>query len=169
MPLHPYGHDTGVSSDPEGCDGSDRVLDAIVGAAVEATEASAGWLLSSGSGDLVAVAAAGAGAAELVGRTAPSESSTTRFVVASGQPMALSAASAASDRAGGNPGVGAVAATASSVLCVPCLWDEAVVGALELVDKSGGSSFSYEDLELVTLLARVAAAALAGPGPDRSP
>jgi hypothetical protein len=39
-----------------------------------------------------------------------------------------------------------------------------VVGALELVDKAGGKAFSYDDVELVTLLGGIAGAALSVSG-----
>jgi hypothetical protein len=54
----------------------------------------------------------------------------------------------------------------ASVLCVPCHYDDAVVGALELVDKPGGAPFSFDDVELVTLLGSIAGAALSASGAE---
>jgi GAF domain-containing protein len=45
------------------------------------------------------------------------------------------------------------------VLCVPC-GDDEIVGALELVDKAGGAAFSFDDVELATLLAGIAGVAI---------
>ena len=50
-------------------------------------------------------------------------------------------------------------ATPVSVLAVPCVAEEAR-GVLELVDAVGGA-FSFDDVETTSLLAEVAAAALA--------
>ena len=52
----------------------------------------------------------------------------------------------------------------ASVLCVPCHDDDVVVGALELVDKAGGVPFSFDDVELVTLLGGIAGPALRAAG-----
>jgi GAF domain-containing protein len=48
----------------------------------------------------------------------------------------------------------------SSVLCVPCTAADTVVGVLELVDKAGGATFTFDDVELATLLAGIAAVAI---------
>ena len=48
----------------------------------------------------------------------------------------------------------------TAVLGVPCLHDDEVVGVLELVDKVDGTTFTFDDVELATLLANVAGAAL---------
>lgn len=127
-----------------------QVLEAIVAAAIEATEAAAGCVLLAGAGgDLRVVASAGRPGGEAAARDPAG------YVVASGQPIALSPA-------GGSFGV------ATSVLCVPCAAGDAVVGALAVVDKAEGATFTYEDLELATLLAGIAGtvlgvAAAAGP------
>ena len=55
------------------------------------------------------------------------------------------------------------------MLCVPCLHDDAVLGALELVDKAGGGPFSFDDVELVTLLGGIAGAALSVRGTEVVP
>ena len=40
-----------------------------------------------------------------------------------------------------------------------------MIGALELIDKEGTSRFTFDDVEIVTLLAGIAAAALAAAAP----
>jgi GAF domain-containing protein len=148
----------------------DPVLDSVVEAAVHATGAAAGWLVGGNGDGQRVVAADGEGTREFLGRPVGPGEGVAGFVVASGQPLALSTL-------GNDPrlrgGVEALRGTLpASVLCVPCLSDDAVVGALELVDKRAGGAFTYDDLELVTLLAGVAGAALAadrGAGPVPSP
>ena len=49
----------------------------------------------------------------------------------------------------------------ASVLCVPCAHDDDVLGVLELVDKAGGGPFTFDDVELITVLANIAGSALA--------
>jgi hypothetical protein len=47
-----------------------------------------------------------------------------------------------------------------SVLCVPCDQETRVVGALELVDRRDGGSFTFDDVELTSLLGSIGGAAL---------
>src|SRR5438105_10644725 len=128
-------------------------MQALVRAAVEATGAAGGWLLERERDELVVRAAHTEQPGRLIGRRGPL-SGTAGFVVASSQPLALSNASAdarfASDRDH------AVLHGSSSVLSVPCSDDDETRGVLEVVDKAGGVSFSYNDLELVSLLADIA-------------
>jgi len=144
------------------------VVQAVVGSAVSATAASAGWVMALRGDRLTVVAAVGAG--ELIGVDEPADAGTGGFVVASGQPMAI-AARADDDRL--TEGVlGRLTTRPSSVLCVPCSSADAVVGVLELVDKAGGGTFSFDDVELATLLAGIAAAAIEADGGEvmvRSP
>lgn len=58
-----------------------------------------------------------------------------------------------------NSGAGGHDGTPSSILAVPC-GDEEAVGVLEVVAKSGGGRFSFDDVELCTLLANIAGSAL---------
>jgi GAF domain-containing protein len=133
-----------------------EVMQSVVESAVGATAAAAGWVMALRGDGLVVVAALGAG--EIIGTEVPAESGTAGFVVNSGQPMAM-AAREGDDRL--SEGVlGLLAERPSSVLCVPCTTADTVVGVLELVDKAGGGTFTFDDVELATLLAGVAAAAL---------
>jgi GAF domain-containing protein len=137
----------------------DRVLDAVVQAAVQITGAAAGWLVVGHDDRLQVVAAAGEGAATLLGRTVPSGSGAAGFVVASGQPLALAGGGDEARMAEGVPAL--LGRTSRAVLCVPCADDNAVLGALELVDKIGGVRFTFDDVEIATVLAGIGAAALA--------
>lgn len=133
-------------------------MQALVRAAVEATGAAGGWLLERERDQLVVRAAHVEDPGQLIGRRVPL-SGTAGFVVSSSQPLALSNVSAdarfASDRDD------ARLRRSNSVLSVPCSDDEETLGVLEIVDKAGGARFSYDDVELVTLLADIAGAMLA--------
>lgn len=139
------------------------VLQSIVGAAVAATAAERGWVLAMREGELHVVAAVGEGAGDLIGISVPTESGTAGFVASSGQPMAL--APRGDDVRMDEGVIALLASRPTSILSVPCGADE-VVGVLELVDKSGGGAFSFDDVELVTLLAGIAGAAIEAPGAE---
>jgi GAF domain-containing protein len=139
-------------------------LTAIVAAAVESTGATAGWILERRDDDLVIVAASGGSpqwATSLIGRSTPVGSGTASLVVQSGQPVAL------------QPGGGGLTDEIStdllgrvpvSLVCVPCTTDEHALGALQLVDKAGGSGFGFDDVEVASVLGTIAGAALADAG-----
>lgn len=138
----------------------DPVLRAIVRAAVDVTAASAGWILGREDNQLRVRAAAGADVdvSSLADITVDPASGTAGFVIASGQPLALSVRA---DDQRLSEGVAAHLGTRpSTVLCVACEAGDAIVGALELIDKSGGAAFSFDDVELATLLASIGAVAL---------
>jgi sigma-B regulation protein RsbU (phosphoserine phosphatase) len=139
----------------------DAVLGAIIHAAVGASGAGRGWLLHpDGSTDLRVVAAAGDRPGDALGLRVPAERGSAGFVVASGQPFAAAIRPGADDRFTVAVAL-AIGVTPTSVLCVPCGTEEGVFGALEVIDKQGGGSFSIDDIELVTLLGGIAGAALA--------
>jgi hypothetical protein len=132
-------------------------LAALVEAAVDATAAAQGWLLAVDGDELVVVAAAGgASPGNRVGNRR-AVTGTVGYVAGSGQPAALRVSPDDSS----NEGAGGLDGVPTGILAVPC-GDEDVIGVLELVDKAGGEdAFSFDDVEIVSLLARVAGAALA--------
>jgi sigma-B regulation protein RsbU (phosphoserine phosphatase) len=153
-----------VTSGPSATPSADEtVLRALLEAATQATAAAAGWLVAPDDDRLHVLAATGEGTEELVGRSVGTESGTAGYVVASGQPLAL-ASSAGDPRLA--EGVAMLLGRApQAVLSVPCSTADAVLGALEVVDKAGGGRFTFDDVELVTLLAGIAAAALTTSAP----
>jgi GAF domain-containing protein len=144
----------------------DPVLDAVMRAAVSATGATNGWIVEPADERLRVVAAAGGEAGTLVDREIDgSAGGTVGLVLASGPPMALSPRP---DDPRATQGVASLLGVVpASVLCVPC-GDDEVVGALELVDKTGGGSFSFDDVEIATLLAGIAGVGITARtgGPD---
>lgn len=134
------------------------LLHTIVRTAVDATGASRGWLLAVDGADLRLMAAHPYEAtAALHGVRLPA-GGVAGYVVSSGQPLALSPRSDEALFVGGvEQLLGPVRPT--SVVCVPCERDGEVVGALQLVDRAAGS-FTFDDVEIVTLLGTIAGAAL---------
>lgn len=150
----------------------DAVLDAVVRAAVDATGATWGWVVARNEtetgapGLRVAAAAGGDEPGRLLDAAIDSDTGTVGLVVATGQPMAIVPRSGDATARGGVGGLLGIAPR--SVLCVPC-GDHEVLGALELIDKAGSGGFSFDDVELATLLAGVAGAALETQAPPAGP
>lgn len=145
----------------------DPVLQAVVRSAADATGAAEGWILVIDGDVLRAVAAAGLLPGTTLDVVVPAGAGAAGYAAASGEPIALSPGSQ-------DPRLGEGVATAlgrrpTSVLCVPCGTDQSVIGVLELVDKHGGAAFSFDDLELATILAGIAGVALSEAGQAAHP
>jgi len=140
----------------------DPVLHALVRAVTDVTGASAGWLLARAGDELEVVAAQGSEAAAVLGARVTAGAGTAGYVVASGQPLALSGAADDPRLAEGVPAL--MGRQPATVLCVACEVGDDVVGALEVIDKAGGGAFSFDDVELATLLAGIAGTALVARG-----
>ena len=135
---------------------------AIVQAAVEATGSTGGWLLAVDDGSFTVLAVYGHdGAADRVGERVGADGA-AGFVATSGQPAAMQISTDDVD----NDGAGGGAGTPSAILAVPCGTEE-VIGVVELVDPAGGA-YSFDDVEVVSMLADVAGAAMTetGAGPS---
>ena len=148
------------------------VLQALVEAAVTGTGGTDGWLLIPRAAELEVVAAAGPHAADVLGAIVDADAGAAGFVLGSGQPMALSPRA---DDARAAEGVAAIIGRRpKSVLCIPCESDDGVAGVLEIIDKTDHAMFSFDDVELATLIAGVAGIAVEtlgasrarAPGPD---
>ncbi|MFV2039601.1 MAG: GAF domain-containing protein [Acidimicrobiales bacterium] len=127
---------------------------AVIQAAVDSTGSSRGWLLGVGESGFTVLAAHGhpmSGAA--VGQRREVRGA-AGFAAASGQPAAMQIAPDDSE----NAGAGGVEGMPSALLAVPCGVED-VAGVIELVDPVNGS-YSFDDVETVTLLADVVGAAL---------
>lgn len=139
------------------------ILQAVLHSAIDATGATQGWLLATEGDDLVVRATVGADS-QLVGRRVPANKGFAGYVASSGQPLAMSPRR---DDERGAEGIAALVGTRpQSVLAVPCGTDDAVHGVLELVEKVGGGPFSFDDVELATLIAGIAGTALAWDGTE---
>ena len=95
---------------------------------------------------------------EVEGLRVPLGQGIAGLVAASGQPMAVS-------NAEGDPRIApeivdALSYVPRSVLCVPLRYNERIIGALEVLDKHGGTSFDAHDIETLGLFAKQAAVAI---------
>ncbi len=134
------------------------VLQALVEAAVSGTGGTDGWLLVRSGTALEVVAATGPHAADVLGAMVDADAGAAGFVLGSGQPMALSPRA---DDPRATEGVAAIIGRRpTSVLCIPCESDSGVAGVLEIVDKGDHAMFSFDDVELATLIAGVAGVAV---------
>ncbi len=125
------------------------VLDAVVRVAMGATGATRGRVLTAdaGTGALSVVAGLGGDVTWRSAAPGPQDLGLVGAVVATGHPQVLTSQAGQ----GGAP---------RSALCAPCLRDDEVVGALELADKAGPAGFSIDDMEMASLFAGVAGAAI---------
>jgi len=77
------------------------------------------------------------------------------YVAASGQPIAIS--EAASDPRFEREIADAVDYVPNTILCVPLILNDSVIGVLELMDKTGGQPFTPTDMEILGKFANLAA------------
>ena len=134
------------------------VLQSLVEAAAAGTGGTNVWLLLPSERALEVVAASGPSAVDVLGARVAADEGTAGFVLGSGQPMAIA------PRADDPLVVSGVAAVVGhsprSVLCLPCESDDGIAGVLEIIDKVDGAMFTFDDVELATLLAGVAGVAI---------
>jgi GAF domain-containing protein len=136
----------------------DPVLAALVRTAAGATQASTTWISLIEGDTLRVVAAFGTLAPRIRGLSVPIGGS-AGFVASSGQPLALAPRAGDSNI---NAGVlAAIGVVPSGLVTLPCLYDDDVVGVLELIDKDGAGRFDFADVEIAQLLTDVAGPALA--------
>lgn len=112
------------------------------------------------SGRLVFKAAAGAQGPAVVGMSVAPSDGIIGYVYSTGEPVAL--ADITSDARFDRDMATKVGYIPRSVLAVPLLVDEEVVGVIELFDKNGGETFSVRDMELASAFAAQAGAAIGG-------
>lgn len=132
---------------------------AIIDAAVTATDASSGWLLATEPDGLRVMSISGSTAGQTALGTLVEPTGAKGFVLSSGQPTALMPQP--TDTA--NNGAAGAAGVPASVLAAPC-GDEDVVGVIEVAGKAGGLAFGFDDIDALSGLALVASAALAESG-----
>lgn len=136
------------------------LLRAIVETAAHVCSAGAGslFLIDRDNGELFFEVAIGPKAKEVERLRVPMGQGIAGLVAATGQAMAISDArndpkvlDDIGERIGHTP---------ENIVCVPMFFDDTVIGVLELLDKSGGGSFSPADMDALALFARQAAIAI---------
>lgn len=139
------------------------LLETIVDAAARAVGARSAslLLLDRAARDLVFTVALGPAADKVRGRHLPIGHGIAGLVAHTGEPVSVA-------DAGSDPRHAAEIARDAgyqpeTLLCVPLLADDEVLGVLELLDRQDGEPFDLRDMQLVIQFARVAVSALEQP------
>jgi putative methionine-R-sulfoxide reductase with GAF domain len=137
-----------------------RLLEMIVETAAHIISAAAGALLlvDGESGDLIFEVALGQRAQEVKKLRIPRGHGIAGLVAMSGQPMAV--ADARGDPRHASDIAQAVGYMPQSILCVPLVYSDQIIGVLELLDKAGGAPFTAADMTVLGLFANQAAIAI---------
>jgi GAF domain-containing protein len=137
-----------------------RLLEMIVetGAHVIGARAGALFLLDEDRNELSFEVAIGAKADAVKKFRIPVGHGIAGLVAASGQAIAI--AEASSDPRLASDVAESVGYVPQTLLCVPLFYGDRIIGALELLDKEGGRTFSASDMEALALFANQAAVAL---------
>jgi len=141
-------------------EGHRELLQSIVevARAIFGARASSIFLLDSTTDELVFEAVAGEGASSLVGQRLPSSTGVAGWVLVTGQPLVL-------DDLEGDPRFAREVAESTgyvpkSLMAVPLLHGEAVLGVLQVLDRPRRDRFSLQEMDLLGLFANQAAIAL---------
>jgi GAF domain-containing protein len=137
-----------------------RLLEMIVqtAAAVIPSRSAALFLVDEEAEELVFEVALGPEAETVRKFRVPLGHGIAGLVAVSGQPMAVS--DAASDPRQAADVARAAGYTPGTILCVPLLYDEDVIGVLELLDREGAPSYDARDMATLGLFANQAAVAI---------
>lgn len=148
---------SGVAILPEA---GDELLQTIVEAAARLFGAAAASiaLLDESQEKLVFRVATGAGASEVIGLAVSVGQGIAGYVVATGQPMAVS--SVQEDPRFARDTARKTGYVPKSILAMPLLYDDRPLGVIEVLDKIDAPSFGMQDMELLGIFARQAAVAI---------
>lgn len=141
--------------------GERRLLELVVATAMRVIDARAAalLLLDEGGEYLTFEVALGGRPQAVAGERVPLGHGIAGLVAASGQPIAIG--DATDDPRPAADIAARVGYQPRSLLCVPLLADDRVIGVLELLDKASGASFSPADLATLGLFAQQAGVAIA--------
>lgn len=133
----------------------DILLEKIMDYALSITSSEAGSILLLDNGSLVFKIVRGEKAQQLVGTSVEKGKGLTGWVAETGIPVRI--ANAAEDKRF-NPNVDAMTGfETKTILCMPLKTHSAVIGVLELLNRSGGFEYRERDEEIITYLAEQAA------------
>jgi GAF domain-containing protein len=138
----------------------DELLQTIVDAAARLFGAAASSiaLVDEGQQTLQFRVATGAGSEEVVGMRIPIDEGIAGYVAMTGQPMAVS--SVQEDPRFARETAKKTGYVPRSVLAMPLICDDRVIGVIEVLDKINAPSFGMQDMELLGIFARQAAIAI---------
>ncbi len=139
---------------------NDALLQSIVETAARIFNAAAASILlvNEKEGVLVFRVAYGASDRNLVGSKFPMDKGIAGYVAMTGQPLAIS--NVRQDPRFNKDFAKSTGYIPASILAVPLLSGERVIGVMEILDKIDASSFGVQDMELLSMFARQAAIAI---------
>lgn len=139
---------------------NDELLQSIVEAAARIFGAAAASmaLVDENAQELVFRVAYGAGSETVVGMRIPLDQGVAGYVANTGQPIALS--NVESDPRFARDTAEKTGYVPRSILGMPLLVDDRVIGVMEVLDKINAPSFGMQDMELLGMFARQAAIAI---------
>jgi len=129
-----------------------------VARAIFKAKASSIFLLDEASDELVFEAVAGEGSESLVGRRFPSSTGIAGFVLVSRQPLVIEDVIA--DPRFSRETAESTGFVPKGLMAVPLLYEESVLGVLEVLDRPSEARFTLAEMELLGLFANQAAIAL---------
>ncbi len=139
---------------------NDELLGSIVEAAARIFGAAAASiaLVEESSGELVFRVAYGAGSDAVVGMRIGIDSGIAGYVANTGQPLAIS--NVQKDPRFARSTAESTGYVPRSILAMPLLVEDRVIGVIEVLDKLQAPSFGMQDMELLGMFARQAAIAI---------
>lgn len=139
---------------------NDELLQTIVDAAARLFGAAASSiaLVDEGQQALQFRVATGAGSEEVVGMRIPIDEGIAGYVAMTGQPMAVS--SVQEDPRFARETAKKTGYVPRSILAMPLICEDRVIGVIEVLDKINAPSFGMQDMELLGIFARQAAIAI---------
>jgi GAF domain-containing protein len=139
---------------------SDELLETIVEAAARIFGAAAASiaLVLEEEGALEFKVAYGSGNQEVVGQRIPIDAGIAGYVAMTGQPMAIS--DVRTDPRFDREFAESTGYVPDSILATPLLWEDEVIGVMEVLDKVDAPAFGMADIELMGIFARQASIAI---------
>lgn len=139
---------------------TDAVLQSICTIATSVARADRAWILGRTADDraLEVLAGVAHGVSEPIGDRVPVAETAGGYVISSGLPLAVVLRSP--DQFPADIAVARGNGTPNSIMCVPCEHEGRAYGVLELAGSADGA-FTFDDVEIGTILSGVAGASLA--------
>lgn len=139
---------------------NDELLQTIVEAAAKIFGAAAASiaLVDERAGQIVFRVAYGAGSENVVGMRIGLDQGVAGYVANTGQPIAIS--NVQSDKRFARDTAEKTGYVPKSILAMPLIVDDRVIGVMEVLDKISAPSFGMQDMELLGMFARQAAIAI---------
>ena len=139
---------------------NDALLQSIVAAAARIFGAAAASiaLINETKGTLEFKVATGAGNTDIIGKSFPLDKGIAGYVAMTGQPIAVS--NVEQDPRFAQDFAKSTGYVPRSILAMPLLLGDRVIGVMEVLDKIQAASFGVQDMELLSLFARQAALAI---------